>query len=82
MVGTTKTKKQKKKTPTHELIFFLPNLLLASKWSLSVQVDWLIDVNTAFTDTNGRMLAHKRFLLLGDIELDTVINQYVLKCKA
>lgn len=28
------------------------------------------------------MLAHKRFLLLGDIELDTVINQYVLKCKA
>lgn len=28
------------------------------------------------------MLAHKRFLLLGDIELDTVINQYVLKSKA
>lgn len=63
----------KQRNPTLELIFFLP---------LSVQVDWLIDVNTAFTDTNGRMLAHKRFLLLGDIELDTVINQYVLKCKA
>lgn len=25
------------------------------------------------------MLAHTRFLLLGDIELDTVINQYVLR---
>lgn len=74
-------KKRNKKNPNSLTDFFLPNLLLASKRSLSVQVDWLINVHTAFTDTNGRMLAHKQFLLLGDIELDTVINQYVLKIK-